>query len=448
MDEALEARIRELAEELWRAEPRAWRHPVVALGRRQLGSLDRRPALRSALFRFVDAAPACTGAVDRGRHLRAFLREIDGERVPASLRPLRAAIAPRPLLGAYGLASSPATALLARQFIAGRDVEHATRTLRAMWRRGQAFALDLLGESTVSEGEAEAYFQRCANTLRVVADATRTWPRQPLLDADRHAPLARANLSIKLTALTPLLRPLSPERGARDAAGRLAPLLRLARDVGAHVHLDMEDYDSRETLLLAFEEVLADEEFRDGPSVGVVVQAYLRDADETLDRILSSRSVTRRRVPPTVRLVKGAYWDHENVIAAQRGWEAPVWTQKRDSDACFERLSRTLIDARARIRPAIATHNLRSLAHAIAYLESAGGGAEELELQVLRGLGDELADAIAGMGYRVRIYTPIGDLVAGMAYLVRRLLENSSNEGFLLRQRHQSLDELLEAPRP
>ena len=38
------------------------------------------------------------------------------------------------------------------------------------------------------------------------------------------------------------------------------------------------------------------------------------------------------------------------------------------------------------------------------------------------------------------------DLVAGMAYLVRRLLENSSNEGFLLRQRHQSLDELLRPP--
>jgi RHH-type proline utilization regulon transcriptional repressor/proline dehydrogenase/delta 1-pyrroline-5-carboxylate dehydrogenase len=65
---------------------------------------------------------------------------------------------------------------------------------------------------------------------------------------------------------------------------------------------------------------------------------------------------------------------------------------------------------------------------------------------VLRGLGDDLAEGISRLGYRVRIYTPIGDLVAGMAYLVRRLLENSSNEGFLLRQRHQSLDELLRPP--
>jgi RHH-type proline utilization regulon transcriptional repressor/proline dehydrogenase/delta 1-pyrroline-5-carboxylate dehydrogenase len=446
VDDALETRIRELAQDLWRAEPTSRRRPVVTLGRRQLRSLDGRPQLRSAMFRFVDVAPACNGPRDRGAHLRAFLREVNGEPVPLSMRPLRGRFAPWPLLGTYGLASGPATAVLARQFIAGRTVTHATRNLRRMWRRGQAFALDLLGESTVSEPEAEAYSERCAQTLRLLTEVTRTWPRQPLLDADQHGPLPRANLSIKLTALTPLLRPLAPERGAEDAARRLWPLLRLARELGAHVHLDMEDYDSRETLLLAFEEVLASEEFTEAPSVGVVVQAYLRDADSTLERILSSPSLTRRGVPPTIRLVKGAYWDHESVIASQRGWKAPVWSEKRESDACFERLTRRLIDARGRVRPAIATHNLRSLAHAMAYLEGVGGRPEELELEVLRGLGDDIADGVSRLGHRVRIYTPIGDLVAGMAYLVRRLLENSSNEGFLLRQRHQSLDELLKAP--
>jgi proline dehydrogenase len=162
MDETLETRIRELAEALSRTELTTWRRPAVALGRRQLGSLDGRPALRSALFRFVDAAPACRGPLDRGAHLRAFVREVDGERVPIALRPLQGRAAVGPLLAAYGLASGPATALLARQFIAGRDVKDARRTLRGMWGHGQAFALDLLGESTVSEAEAEAYFERCA----------------------------------------------------------------------------------------------------------------------------------------------------------------------------------------------------------------------------------------------------------------------------------------------
>ena len=287
MDEALETRIRELAEQLWRVEPSSWRRPAVALGRRQLGSLDGRPALRSAMFRFVDAAPACRGPLDRGAHLRAFVREVDGEPIPPTLRPLRSRVAPQPLLAAYGLASGPATALLARQFIAGRDVRSATRNLRAMWRQGQAFALDLLGESTVSEAEAEAYFERCAETLRVLSEVTSEWPEQPLLDADLHGRLPRANLSIKLTALTPLLRPLAPEVGAADAARRLTPLLRLARELGAHVHLDMEDFDSRETLLLAFEEVLSCEEFRSAPSVGVVPP------------------LLRRHAPPSVRPPSG-----------------------------------------------------------------------------------------------------------------------------------------------
>jgi RHH-type proline utilization regulon transcriptional repressor/proline dehydrogenase/delta 1-pyrroline-5-carboxylate dehydrogenase len=442
MDAALERRTHQLAEALWHVEAPPRPRPA-ALSRRLLGGLDETPELRSALFRFVDVAPNCRGTRDRGLHLRAFLREVGDERLPLLLRPLRAGVAPAAL---YGLLSGPAIALLARQFIAGRTIADATRTLRRMWRQRQAFAVDLLGEATVSEGEAQAYLDRCNETVRRLCELTREWPSEPLLDADHLGQLPRANLSIKLTAVTPLLRPLAPERGAADAARRLRPLLRLARDLGAHVHFDMEDYDSRETLLLAFEEVLSDPEFRGGPSVGIVVQAYLRNAGETLDRVLASAAVSAREVPPTVRLVKGAYWDHERVVAAQRGWKPPVWEEKRQSDGCFERLSRRLIEARDRVRPAIATHNLRSIAHAIAYLERLGGGADEIELQVLRGLGDEIGAALSELGYRVRVYTPIGDLVAGMAYLVRRLLENSSNQGFLLQQRHQSLEQLLEPP--
>ena len=66
---------------------------------------------------------------------------------------------------------------------------------------------------------------------------------------------------------------------------------------------------------------------------------------------------------------------------------------------------------------------------------------------MLRGLGDELAQALAKQGLRVRSYCPVGDLVAGMAYLVRRLLENTSNESFLgEQQRGTPIEELLAAP--
>jgi RHH-type proline utilization regulon transcriptional repressor/proline dehydrogenase/delta 1-pyrroline-5-carboxylate dehydrogenase len=148
-----------------------------------------------------------------------------------------------------------------------------------------------------------------------------------------------------------------------------------------------------------------------------------------------------------VRLVKGAYWDHEVVEARQHGWSPPVYTDKHECDRNFEQLTRRLLDARPAVRVAIASHNLRSVSHAIACNRATGGEDRDLELQVLRGLGDDLAEALAGSGFRVRAYCPVGELVAGMAYLVRRLLENTSNESFLNEQsRGVPLEELLAAP--
>ena len=113
-----------------------------------------------------------------------------------------------------------------------------------------------------------------------------------------------------------------------------------------------------------------------------------------------------------------------------------MFEDKADSDRTFEALTRALLEARRRhaVRVAIASHNLRSVAHALAANHALGGGAGDVEIQVLRGLGDDLQHALAATGHRVRTYCPVGDLVAGMAYLVRRLLENTSNESFLADQ--------------
>jgi proline dehydrogenase len=197
-------------------------------------------------------------------------------------------------------------------------------------------------------------------------------------------------------------------------------------------------------------ELLAEPEFADGPSAGVVLQAYLRDSPELAERLLDFAAAGTRAQPLVVRLVKGAYWDHEVVEARQHGWGVPVFEVKAESDRNFEALTRRLLEARAAgtpVRPAVASHNLRSVAHAVAVTRSLGLDDGDLELQVLRGLGDDLQDALAGTGLRVRTYCPVGDLVAGMAYLVRRLLENTSNEGFLNQQAEGvPLEQLLAAP--
>jgi RHH-type proline utilization regulon transcriptional repressor/proline dehydrogenase/delta 1-pyrroline-5-carboxylate dehydrogenase len=166
-----------------------------------------------------------------------------------------------------------------------------------------------------------------------------------------------------------------------------------------------------------------------------------------LDRILAWAETQRSRPPLVVRLVKGAYWDHEVIEARQHGWAPPVFEDKAECDRNFEALTRTLLEARPLVRVAVGSHNLRSVAHAIACNHALGGEDADIELQVLRGLGDELGEALAKEGLRVRAYCPVGDLVAGMAYLVRRLLENTSNESFLREQAQGTdLDALLAPP--
>jgi RHH-type proline utilization regulon transcriptional repressor/proline dehydrogenase/delta 1-pyrroline-5-carboxylate dehydrogenase len=220
-----------------------------------------------------------------------------------------------------------------------------------------------------------------------------------------------------------------------------------AKELGAHLHIDMESVDTVEATMGLVFELLDEPELREGPSAGVVIQAYLRESPQQLEQVLDWAAVTAREQPLVVRLVKGAYWDHEVVEARQHGWESPVFEVKAESDRNFEALTRRLIDARGAIRPAIASHNLRSVAHAVAANRSPGAPDGDVEFQVLRGLGDDLQHALAARGLRVRTYCPVGDLVAGMAYLVRRLLENTSNESFLAEQASgRPIEELLAAP--
>ncbi len=445
LDADLEQSIREIGADLAAAFPGAPRNPLKALDARAMEFASSDQELRTALFRFVDVTPACRSLDDLARHLQAFLEE-----VPEPPQPIAAAMRmshTRAGRTALGAAAAAGVKRMAHRFIVAQSPAEAVSGLRDLWRRGVASSVDLLGEATVTAAEADRYAARCDDALAQIVRAARPWPSRPLLEHDSAGAIPRANVSVKVSALTPMLRPDAPDLGRRDAAARLRPLLRAARELGAHIHIDMESLDSREAVLDLVLEILDEPEFRAGPSAGLVLQAYLRDSPEQLTQVLDWAGRTERSTPLTVRLVKGAYWDHEFVEARQHGWPTPVFEVKADSDRNFETLTRRLLAARPAVRVAIASHNLRSVAHAIAVNRASGAGDEDLELQVLRGLGDDLQDALATRGHRVRTYSPIGDLVAGMAYLVRRLLENTSNESFLLRMSEgASLDDLLAPP--
>ncbi len=441
----LEEELRRVGHELADRFPARVRHPVRALDDKAMELASRDADLRAALFRLVDVTPACRSLEDLAAHLAGYVGEVEDRHPPleAAMR-MAGSRAGRKALGA---ACTGAVRHMAHRFIAGESPDAARGELERLWRSGVASSVDLLGEATVTAPEADRYAGRCAEALDALAATYAQLPEQPALERDSAGVVPRANLSVKITALTPLLHPEAPELGSDDAAHRLRPLLRRARERGAHLHVDMESLDSLETTLDLIFSLLEEEEFRDGPSVGLVLQAYLRESAAELDRILAWVDSARRSQPPTVRLVKGAYWDHEVVDAHRHGRTAPVFERKTDSDRNFEQLTRRLLDARPLVRVAVGSHNLRSIAHAIAYDRLRGGDGRALELQVLRGLGDYLQHALASAGLRVRAYCPVGDLVAGMAYLVRRLLENTSNESFLAEQaRGTEVEELLAPP--
>src|SRR5262249_7559082 len=163
---------------------------------------------------------------------------------------------------------------------------------------------------------------------------------------------------------------------------------------------------------------LEEPEFRHWPDVGIAIQAYLRSCKTDLEQLADW--ARKRATPVWVRLIKGAYWDYETVVCAQQGWTVPVFTEKSATDANYEAMTGFLLDSSQVLHPAFGSHNVRSLAHAMAYAETLGLPSRSYEIQMLYGMADPIKEALVSMGQRVRVYTPYGQLLPGMAYLVRR----------------------------
>ena len=122
-------------------------------------------------------------------------------------------------------------------------------------------SLDLLGEATVTQAEADRYAERCMDALETLAEAAPGWPARPMLEPDSLGPLPRVNLSVKVSALSPLLRPEAPDVGREDAARRMRPLLARAKELGAHLHIDMESVDTLEATMELVFDLLDEPEF-------------------------------------------------------------------------------------------------------------------------------------------------------------------------------------------
>ncbi|HWG46988.1 MAG TPA: proline dehydrogenase family protein [Gemmataceae bacterium] len=386
-------------------------------------------AVKLQLFRFVDVLPLLHTPPTIARHLREYFSEARAC-LPGWLTFALRWLPSHGVLGRLLAKTAHRSAeRLARKFIAGSNLDEALDAVAQLRRRSLAFTIDRLGEATITEAEAEQAQAEYLELINGLSRQVNTWPANDLIDRDEQGPSPRVNVSVKLSALYSQFDPIDPAGTSQAVRRRLRPILHAAREQSAFVNIDMEQYAFKDLTLQIFREILDEDDFRDWPDAGIAIQAYLRDTAHDLEELAAWAQ--RRGTPVTVRLVKGAYWDYETINAAQQGWPNPVWSHKWETDANYERLTEFLIDNRRWLRPALGSHNVRSVAHALALAHARGLPPGAMEVQMLYGMAEPIKDTLVRLGQRVRVYTPYGQLLPGMAYLVRRLLENTANESFL-----------------
>jgi RHH-type proline utilization regulon transcriptional repressor/proline dehydrogenase/delta 1-pyrroline-5-carboxylate dehydrogenase len=404
------------------------------------------PGLKVQLFRFIDALPALRSKPEIARHLQEYLSAEKVE-LPSVLKGLLNFTDPDSAPGKLAATTvAPAVETLAYRYISGENMDKAIKAIERMRKDKLAFTMDLLGEAVITEEEARAYLQRYLDLMEQLSHAARNWKTVGAIDIADGKELPKVQVSVKLTAFYSQFDPLDAEGSRQAVSGHIRTLLRRAKELGVAVHFDMEQYKYKDLTLAILKDILMEEEFRQRDDIGITMQAYLRDSYEDLQDLVNWAK--QRGTPVTVRLVKGAYWDQETIIARQNDWPSPVYSKKVSTDANFERMTRLLLENHQYLYGAIGSHNVRSQAHAMAIAEELNIPKRNIELQVLYGMADRLAKTMADKGYRVRVYTPFGELIPGMSYLIRRLLENTANSSFL-RQNMEDVpvEELLAAPK-
>tara|TARA_R110002096_G_scaffold16106_34_gene55252 strand:+ start:6662 stop:9676 length:3015 start_codon:yes stop_codon:yes gene_type:complete len=387
-----------------------------------------KPDFRVRLLRFVDAYPSVSNPGQLHRLIQEYF-VADGGDIPAFLRfgAQTSGFLGRAGHSVMNVAIRKNLEMMAHQFIVGSGIEEAMRGAKKLRKEEYAVILDLLGEAVVTEKEAEEHLQSYLAVLDQFADQKLNPIRaseQASLDWDS-APIAQ--ISVKPSALYSLVDPLDFEGSVNGILGRLRKIVGKANETGAAVCLDMESYRLKDITIEVFRRLRS--ENPGYQNLGIVLQAYLRETEADLRNLLAW--MREENLPSAIRLVKGAYWDCETVIAAQNGWANRVWEQKPQTDANFEKCSRILLENSDICYFACASHNIRSIAVVLETARKLKVAADCFEFQLLYGMAEPVRDAIRDIAGRVRLYAPFGELIPGMAYLVRRILENTANQSFL-----------------
>ncbi|WP_417067130.1 bifunctional proline dehydrogenase/L-glutamate gamma-semialdehyde dehydrogenase PutA [Niveibacterium terrae] len=326
---------------------------------------------------------------------------------------------------------------MGHQFVIGRTMDQALAVSRSREARGYAYSYDMLGEAATTTADAERYTRDYLSAIHAIGRAS----------AGRGVQ-GGPGISVKLSALHPRYSRAQHERVMAELLPRLKSVLVLAKQYDIGVNIDAEEADRLELSLDLVEALIRDPDLAGWTGLGIVVQAYQKRCPAVIDYLIELARENEREI--MIRLVKGAYWDYEVKRAQQEGFsDYPVYTRKAHSDLSYLACAARLLDAAPLVYPQFATHNAQTLAAVHAMADERG--VERYEFQCLHGMGEPLYNNVVGprnLGKTSRVYAPVGSYETLLPYLVRRLLENGSNNSFVNRIVDESVavDELIENP--
>lgn len=378
----------------------------------------KRPEFRTCILQFVDALPRLKNVADIYPHLKQYL--FDSPSLPFLLKPGRYLGGFPPMRYFMGLSARTAVHAMAHHFIVQEKPRDIRRVIQNFQCLGAGYSLDVLGEQVISEAEAEDYKQRYLRLIDFLCLGG-----YPI------------DLSLKLSSLYSQFGPLREESSFLAIRAQLGEIAEALRGYGGRIIVDMEPYYFRNLTWEIFKRVVQEEEFQKHGEWGIAHQVYLLDSEDFLEKII--RFARELKTSLTVRIVKGAYWDYEYTIAEQKNWPLPVYTSREETDASFERNVDLALANYPAIKTAIGSHNLSSIAYAMARQQQLGLPKDALEVQVLYGLGWPLVRPALKLGYPTSVYVGIGDMLGGMGFLARRLLENTSqaSSAFFVKSRKE-----------
>ncbi len=327
---------------------------------------------------------------------------------------------------------------MAKRFIAGESIGQVKSSFAKLFSSGRDVTLDQLGEWVVSEREADHY---CQQVIDIISGLGQYIPQ----GARNAAKINRAHISIKVSALGNDFRPYAEEETYSQVAPRLKKILLEAKKQQVFINIDAEHYDYRDTVFNIYRKVLLSvPELKDYQQTGIVVQAYLRDAFQHLQDIITLAKARNLCMP--IRLAKGAYWDAETIEAEAHAFDAPQFLNKEETDLHFRQLAMCIFEHFPHLQLCLASHNYVDHCFVEALKKTKFPHLPPIEHQCLHMTYEALSVGLSKMNWPTRNYVPVGNLLVGMAYLVRRIMENSSQVGVLQLMRSHKNQSLLRPP--